>query len=230
LIGLSRIGTVITLSEHFMRSLLCLPLLAAALSSCGPKTLALPADPIDRAATCGVVAAAAARAGSAAIDAPLDFEDQGRIMHYAMLAGAEGDRFAKDKAAAVVERMPQLEASITGEKWNTLIEPCEAAYPGTRPSADIKLPSDPLQSQMSCYMLSDFLTTALRSQEPDYRDQIVRYDAMERTLYARIGRTVAAQGGLDYDGMQNARNEAMAVAVKLGPPMAVMDQCLDRYG
>ena len=36
---------------------------ACSLSACGPKALELPEQPVDRAATCGVVAAAEARAG-----------------------------------------------------------------------------------------------------------------------------------------------------------------------
>ncbi|MGH6782037.1 MAG: hypothetical protein ACREB5_08030, partial [Sphingomonadaceae bacterium] len=52
-------------------------LLAA--SACGPKALSLPADPIEAAATCGVVAAAQAREGQTSLKAPLSMAAQGNI-------------------------------------------------------------------------------------------------------------------------------------------------------
>ena len=45
-------------------------LLVLLLVACGPKALDLPADPVDRAATCGVVAAATARTSVADVQAP----------------------------------------------------------------------------------------------------------------------------------------------------------------
>ena len=73
---------------------------AALLGSCGPKTLTLPDQPIDRAATCGVVAAAEARAASKDIKAPLPFDAMGRVLHYPLLAGATGESFSSDNATA----------------------------------------------------------------------------------------------------------------------------------
>ena len=52
---------------------------ALLVASCGPKTLALPDQPVDRAATCGVVAAAQARAGTANIKADLPFDAMGVV-------------------------------------------------------------------------------------------------------------------------------------------------------
>lgn len=78
------------------------------LAGCGPKKLALPTDPIDRAATCAVVSAASARAGNSNVKADLDFAAQSRILHYAMLAASDGNRFDTPKASAVVSRMSEL--------------------------------------------------------------------------------------------------------------------------
>ena len=44
---------------------------ALLLASCGPKTLTLPEQPVERAATCGVVAADSARLATRDIQAPL---------------------------------------------------------------------------------------------------------------------------------------------------------------
>ena len=47
---------------------------ALLLGSCGPKALTLPEDPVDRAATCGVIAAQSARLATNDIQAALPFE------------------------------------------------------------------------------------------------------------------------------------------------------------
>ncbi len=93
-----------------MRALVAAVSAAALLAGCGgPKALTLPEDPIDRAATCGVVAAAEARAGSPDIKAALPFEAQGRILHHALVAASEGGSFSGQKASAVSKRMSELQ-------------------------------------------------------------------------------------------------------------------------
>src|SRR3546814_4302137 len=86
---------------------------ALLLAACGPKALSLPEQPIDRAATCGVVAAAEARAATPDIKQPLPFTAQGRILHYALLAGASGEEFSAETATAVNQRMSDLQEEIT---------------------------------------------------------------------------------------------------------------------
>jgi len=214
-----------------MRVAIFAPALAGlVLAGCGQKELALPDDPVDRAATCGVVAAAKARAGTANIAAPLAFEEQGQIMHYAMLAAAEGKAFDTSRAAAVVSRMPEMESGITGGKWETLIEPCAKAYPATQISGPITLPADSLQAQTGCYALGAFLTRALGAQDAAYGERLAEYGAMNRDLDPKIGAGLARRGvGAKSDRAAEMRAEALAAVVKLGPPMTVMAACLDKY-
>src|SRR5215212_8173515 len=87
------------------------------LASCGPKTLTLPEQPIDRAATCGVVAANAARVGTRDIKEDLPFEAMGRILHYVLLAGSAGGSFSLQTAGEVQSRMTQLQDGIGEGKW-----------------------------------------------------------------------------------------------------------------
>ena len=206
-----------------------LALLALLLASCGERTLTLPDDPIDRAATCGVVAAASARAGQTNIEAPLTFDQQGQILHYAMLEGAAGEAFQRDRVAQVTERMSAVEADVTSGKWQTLAEPCRAAYPATQ-ATEIDLPGDPLVAQQGCDALSDFLGTALRARENDYSQEFGKMAALERKLDSRIGATEARRGGATAAESADARNRAMSTLVKLGSPAAVLRACFERYG
>src|SRR5687768_13335824 len=106
---------------------LLIPLAALLVTACGPKPLTLPEEPVERAATCGVVAAANARSGSTDAKTPLTLEQQASILHYALLGGGEGGQFSQDRVAAVVQRMPELEAGITESKWQELVQPCRDA-------------------------------------------------------------------------------------------------------
>lgn len=214
-----------------MRVAIIAPVLAGlVLAGCGQKELALPDDPVDRAATCGVVAAAAARARTTNIAAPLPFEEQGRIIHYAMLAASEGDAFDASRAAAVVARMPQLEGGITGGKWETLRQPCAEAYPQTALSGPVTLPADTQQAQTGCYAMAVFLTKALGAQDAAYGDRLAEYGGMNRALDQKIGAALARRGIDSKSERAGAlRAQALAGLVRLGPPMTVMNACVEKF-
>lgn len=206
-------------------------LLGLVLSGCGPKQLALPADPVDRAATCGVVAAAEARAGTTNIAAPLPFEQQGRIMHYAMLAASEGKAFNTSRAAAVVDRMSQLESGITGGEWHMLVAPCGKAFPETKGEDKATLPADLLQARTGCYAMGAFFIKALGAQNAAYGAQLGAYSRMNRDLDQKIGAGLAARGiKSNSEAASTLRSEAFAHMVRLGPPMTVMSTCLAKFG
>ena len=67
---------------------------ALSLASCGPKSLDLPQQPVERAATCGVIAANAARAALTDIKADIPFDGIGRVLHYTLLGGSAGGEFS----------------------------------------------------------------------------------------------------------------------------------------
>jgi hypothetical protein len=198
-------------------------------AGCGHKQAGLPEDPIRRAATCGVVAAADARRSLGSVDAKLTIEQQGHILHYALIEGSEGGSFDRTRSAAVVNAMPLLGDKVTGGKWEPLIGQCADAYPATKPVESVTLPSDTLTVQAGCHDLSDFITTALRSQENNFIDRIRAYDAMERKLDNRMGATLKARG-LDQAEANAARAKALARVATLGPPTVVLDQCVEKFG
>ena len=210
-----------------------LPLAAAValvLATCGPKTLALPADPIDRAATCGVIAAVEARAATDDIKASLPFAAQGRIIHYALLAGAEGGSFSTARAAAVNDRMGALEPAIIKGKWQTLLPACRAAFPAAAVS-DVRLPSDSLQARLGCDALGDFLVKTMGQQGSAYGNELLPYRHLGETLdrSAMIG-ALRQRAGRGLEAQQDERRRALAAIVQSGSPMAVMDRCIRRYG
>jgi len=205
------------------------PMLALVVSGCGPQKLALPSDPIGRAATCGVVAAADARSKNQQVAAPLSFDKQGQIVHYALLAGAADQQFSRDKASAVIAQMQEIQDRITSGKWQDLVQPCEAAFPEANLSQSVSLPSDPLTSELSCYMLGKFMTKALASQGNAYEAQLLQYGELARALDPKVAVALEKRGIRSETARNVERNEALSTAAKLGPPSKVMDACSERY-
>lgn len=200
---------------------------ALLLAACGPKALTLPDDPIDKAATCGVVTAAEARSTSNA-RAALPLEAQGRILHYALLGGLSDDGFSPEKASAVTRRMSDLQDDITSGDWQSLVPVCAAAYPATQVET-VTLPVDRFDAALGCDEVSRFMTTALQGSEKDYGRAIASYYDLARTLDGVLAPDIRARAGASLEAQQKVRHTALARMATLGPPVPVLRQCLERF-
>jgi hypothetical protein len=198
------------------------------LAACGPKPLALPADPVDRAATCGVVAAATARTALADVKAPLPLAAQGRIFHYALLAASEGGEFKAETANAVNKRMPALQESITGGKWRDLAPACDVAYP-LAAKTQVTLPAGRLDAQLACEELAEFTSVALDGEEVNFGNELAAYRRMRSDLNDALGPGLRARAGGGLEAQTGERRRALAAAAKLGSPIAVLDTCTERF-
>lgn len=201
---------------------------AVLLSSCGPKTLTLPAEPVDRAATCGVVAAAEARAATVDVQADLPFDAMLRILHYPLLAGSTGEHFSREAAASVQQRMTDLQDGIIDGKWQPLVAECKAAFPATAVET-VKLPADRFKAQLGCYELGDFIRSAL-DEKGDYDKHLQAYRDLGQRLDTALSVAMPARAGSTAGAQQEERTKALAAMVKLGPPAAVMRECVAKFG
>jgi hypothetical protein len=197
------------------------------LASCGAKTLVLPEQPIDRAATCGAVAAAGARMATN-VEAPLSFEAIGRIVHYPLLAGSAGGSFSSETAAAVQRRMSELQNEIGEGKWQELIPACEAAFPAAAVN-DVELPAGRFEARLGCDELGDFMRSALEDQS-EYDNELGKYRELSLKLDAFLGTGLRARAGAGPSAQQEERRKALATIAKAGPPVAVMRECIARFG
>lgn len=200
---------------------------ASLLASCGPKTLALPEDPVDRAATCGAVTAASARA-TTGVGAPLSLEWIGRVIHYPMLAASTEDSFSSDTATAVQTRMTELQDSVVDGKWQDLIPACNAAFPASTID-QVTLPPDRFQAQLGCDELSDFLRASLDAKE-EYLKDLGDYRKLGNELEGTVAAGLRSRVGSNTDAQQEERRKALAMMSHAGPPVAVMRACLARFG
>jgi len=211
-----------------MRPFLLPPLLALLATACGDKTLELPADPVDRAATCGVVAAAAARTAVTDVQAPLPLAAQGKVFHYALIAASQGGTFEAETANRVNKRMRELEAGITGGKWRDLTPACDAAFPATG-KTDVALPSGRFEAQVACEELADFTSVALEGSERHFGNELAGYRRMRTELNDAIAPGLEARAGSSAESQSRERHRALAAAAALGSPIPVLDQCMERF-
>ncbi|MEH3107336.1 MAG: hypothetical protein PGN09_08650 [Sphingomonas fennica] len=195
-------------------------------AGCTRSPPTLPTDVAERAATCGVVAAAEARTAAGA-KGQLPIAAQGRILHYPLLAGAQGKAFDHALADRAVKAQGPIGEDLLDRKWQGLIPACAEAYPATR-VADPVLPPPPADARLQCYMLADYMTKALGAQEGQtYDDAIARYG----TLKTRLDTAMASRlGRLSPDALRQSRAVALAAAARLGQPIAVLGRCADRFG
>ncbi len=197
------------------------------LAGCGPQALSLPADPNDRAATCGVVAAAEARIGTD-VTAELSFPAQTRIIHHALLAGADGEVFAPDRATAVSRRMAELQEDIVAGKWQALAPACSDAFPAAS-ARSVSLPADRLEAQLGCDELADFTTEALTGQGVAYDRELGELASLNRTLDRTIGPALRARAGAEIDAQQAMRGRALAGIAEAGPLAGILTECRRRF-
>lgn len=202
---------------------------ALALAGCGPKQLALPSDPIDKAATCAVVSAADARANAPNVKGDLGFDAQTRIIHYAMLAASDGDNFSSKKASEVVGRMGEVEADVTNGKWQSLVAPCDQAFPQVKKTAGIELPSTKFDAALGCYSLGDFLVKTVTTSDPKAQAQLSDVQKMKRELDATVGSGLKARGASDYERTLALKQAALAGMTKLGAPAETVRICTGRF-
>lgn len=198
------------------------------LASCGPQALTLPDQPTDRAATCGIVAAAGARLAVTDVSAPLPLADHGRIVHYALLAATESGEYDTESAGAVSRRMQSLQAQVTAGEWQPLAAACKTAYPAAE-KQDVALPEDKFEAQIQCNELARFMTEALSGQASSYRNEIADYRHLHERLNDRIAPALNAKAGPEISDQRKLRHRALADASRLGAPIATLSRCLERF-
>lgn len=202
---------------------------AMLLSGCGPKQLALSSDPVDKAATCAVVSAADSRQKSPNMKGDLDFASQTRILHYAMLAGSDSDSFSAKKASAVVARMSEVEADVTGGKWQSLVTPCDQAFPEVKKTAGIELPKGRFDAQLGCYAMGDFLVKTVTTHDPGSQERLAEVMKMRRDLDASIGNGLKQRGASGIEKTRELKQGALVKMTKLGAPAELMRICTARF-
>jgi hypothetical protein len=177
-----------------------------------------------------VVSAADARQNRPDAKGDLDFDAQTRIIHYAMLAGIDGEGFSTKNASAVVSRMSDVEATVTSGKWQDLVVPCGQAFPEVKKTSGIALPEARFDAQLGCYAMADFLVKTVTTTDPKAQERFTAFQKMKRDLDASIGATMKARGAASYEKTLDLKQAALVKMTRLGAPATVMTMCTERFG
>ena len=211
------------------RNSLLLPLSAALmLAGCAKQAPKFPTDPLDQAATCGVIAAASERE-AAGLKGDLSADAQARILHYAMLYASTGKTLDRDKVNAVSKRMPGLFDQTIRGNWQSLRPTCASTFPATRITQPA-LPAKPLDAMPQCDALAEFLRKALADQGSTYGEAANAYGAFVEKLNPKMSAPLRAAGLRNGDALRARKLAELAAAAKLGQPPAVIDACEKKYG
>ena len=124
--------------------------------------------------------------------------------------------------------MTALQERISEGNWKALIPACQTAFPAAEVK-EVKLPVDRFDAQLGCVELGDFLRSALEEQ-PEYANELGEYRDLSVKLEGTLATGLRSRAGKDPGARQNERREALATMAKAGPPVAVLRECLARFG
>ncbi|MEA3039788.1 MAG: hypothetical protein QOE79_2301 [Sphingomonadales bacterium] len=162
------------------------------------------------------------------INDKLPVEARGRIVHHTLIAASADGAFDAETANAVNKRMGELKDKVTAGAWQTLIQPCRAAFPAAANDAP-ELPKAALDAELACEQLAEFLANALDAQGR-YGQEVADYRRLRGRLNERLASALKARVGSSLAAQQEAGRRALAKAASLGSPVAVMRLCEGRFG
>ena len=201
---------------------------ALLLASCSEaEKPVLPGDPVERAATCAIVAELDERAQAGT--APLPFAAHEHVLHYALLAGSTGESFSPETTNAVIARIKAIRPQVSESKWQKILPECRIAFAEAW-TFNVELPKDRFDSKLQCDELGKFLTRTLRKHHGEDPVRAAAYDQMARKLDYRLEPGLRVRAGAALQTQAAERRRALAAAAKLGRPTQVMEQCVQRYG
>ena len=200
---------------------------ALLLASCsGAEKPVLPSDPVERAATCAVVAELDER--QQAGTAPLPFAAHEHVLHYALLAGSTGESFSPETTNAVIARIKEIRPQVAESKWEKILPECRIAFAEAW-TFNIELPKDRFDSKIQCDELGKFLARTLRKHHEEDPVRAAAYAKMAANLDYRLSPGLRVRAGDEAATQMSVRRKALAAAAKLGRPTQVMELCIQRY-
>lgn len=210
------------------REILILPVsIVLVLGGCGQRAPKFPSDPLDQAAACGVIAAATEREATGA-KGELPADAEARILHYAILYASTGKALDQDQVNAVSRRMPALFEKTVQGNWQSLRSTCASTFPPSQIRHPV-LPPKPLDAMLQCNALVGFLRNALGDQGWTYGAAANAYGAFIDKLNPGLSAALRVAGLRASGDVRQKTLEALAAAVRLGQPPAVIEACRKAY-
>lgn len=201
------------------------------LSGCGGAAdIKLPVDRTQSAGLCygATMALTQEKVGKASV--PLDAA--GHALHFALLAGTDGNLDDPAKVVAKIERIGKgdkgLQDKLGADKnAASYTAPCAEAFPETQTGTFKGLPPDTRDTRTQCYVLSTVLLQIFAQSDIAPDPRAATWVKLNGQLEQWSNNEVYPAEDDDHIGEIAMR--ALARAVRLGPPVDVMTACAERY-
>lgn len=202
--------------------LTALAVLAAPLAAvAGPGDL--PADPMQRAATC-----AAAISGQAGVlsGKPFTYETADRVGQFAII-GSAGQA---DKLPGLGQAMADAAKTLGPEGFGPAVAACDRAYPRTLANAPVRMPANEVDRGLGCMILAGTLGGIHKGAGTDSDPRAANYMKLAESLGAKLEAKLNA-AGITTEEQLMARLQAVGPTVgDFGPPTKVAEACLKEFG
>lgn len=201
------------------------------LSGCGgAPEVTLPTDRTESAGLCygATMALTQEKVGKGSV--PLDAASH--ALHFALLAGADGDLGDPAKVVAKIESIGTqdkgLQDKLVADKnAASYTAPCAKTFPETQAGTFKGLPTDTRDTRTQCYVLSTVLLQIFAQSEIAPDPRAATWVKLNGQLEQQLNNEVYPAEDDDHVGEIAMR--ALAKAVRLGPPVDVMTACGERY-
>lgn len=198
------------------------------LAGCGAPEIALPADQEESAALCygAVLSVAAQESGQSA----LTVDQLSHAAQFTLLGASLNGVGEPTKVQKIVARGQALQTQFDTEKNAArYAAPCAKAFPETRSGSFKGLPADSPDTRMMCYTLSTALLEMAGSSNITPDPRLATYTKLNGRLDQSTLAELQAAGNINPAELAGRAMRGVAQAVRLGPPVDVLDACSSRY-
>jgi hypothetical protein len=193
--------------------------------------LTLPADPVERAATCSGAYLAVAQLQPGFEKNGVSEDEMNRVMHPVYVdAGASG-RIEQARLELAGNKSPIKAAEFRKNgKAEATIVACEEVYPAIRAGAFKALPTEDAQARIACVATAGALVQTYQATEEVRSERLPAIARLMEQLTEPVFADFERQGVTDVELMNAELRAVLARTMRSGPPGEVMTACLARFG
>lgn len=190
----------------------------------------LASDPIRQAAQCQAAAMAEAQSRPDFAATGMTRDELDRVLHPAYLGATGSGAFDTPLMQKISDQAIPLAHEWRGKPiYRAVQKQCGEHLPMTVAGSFKALPKDDADARAMCVSLAGALVETYQQTEGADRASIPTYGALIQDLQEDVIRDRWKAGDADEAAIQSSLRQALARAVRLGPPGEVMKACQERF-
>jgi hypothetical protein len=195
-----------------------------------PVALALPGDPVERAATCSGAYLARAQLQPGFEQNGISEEDMSRVIHPAYIDAGSSGQVEQGRLELSGNKSPLKAAEFRKNgKAEAAIAACEQAYPALRRGSFKALPADDVTARAVCAATAGALAQTYEATEGVRSERMPQIARLMVELVDPVTADFERKGITDLEAMNGELRRALAESMRSGPPGEVVTACLARF-